>query len=256
MLWLVPAGLALGTVALLSRRASARPTNNSGDVIDIDHRIPDRNDLEAGTVDVRALAAQAGAPSVWQDFFAMTAYGESRAHSLVGLGVVDGAPPFIHLNSSTAEAKAACAVYRKNPWLEPCWPSSVYCFGSGGLFAMLPGAALAAFRDVPALKCAHPWSIFDSQASMIYAAWFARRLQGWSNWTGSVLSLRTGWGNPSAMDHPSAAGRKKFAGHCEAVGLPASFLDQQLPRWKPAPAADLWVTMGVDPGWLPEEKAA
>jgi hypothetical protein len=257
MLWLIPAGLLVGTFALVSRKARAAIPNDSGDVTDIDRGDrPEVNDIPSGTVDVRALARAAGAPGPWPDFFAMTAYGESKAHALVGLGVTEGAPPFVHMNKSTQEAKAAALVFKKNPWLAPCWSPAVYSFGSGGLFAMLPAAALAAFKTDPAMQCVHPWSIFDPSASMIYAAWFARRLQGWSNWDGTVLSLRTGWGNPSAMGRTTAKGLAKFGAHCEAVGLPASFLDTKLPRWKPAPAGELWRTMGVDDGWLPDQKAS
>lgn len=252
---LIPAAI-VGTV-LVSRKARAKSTDNDG-VSDRDRpaNTPDLPEpFASGRVDVRELALAAGAPSIWADFFAMTAYGESKLNTDVALGIRTGAPAWIQVNDSKSEAAAACKVYKKNiAWLKPCWPAAGYCFGSGGLFGMLPAAGIAAFKDDPAYRCVHPWSIFDPSAAIIYAEWFARRLQGWPNWTGTVLSMRAGWGNPSGMGkNPAAEKREKWAGHCQSVGLPPSFLDQQLPRWKPDPARETWAELGVDNGWLPEE---
>lgn len=258
--------LAIGTIATVSvvARAKKPEIKDDGDERDNVRRIDDDRGakidaptIAAHRVDVRNLAAMIGAPEIWQDFFAMTAYGESRMTTNAGLGIRIAAPPWVRMNASENEAKAAVKSYRNNAsWLAPCWPALQYGFGSGGIFAMLPAAAIAAFKTDPVYKCVHPWSIFDPVPAMIYAAWFARRLQGWSNWNGTVLSMRVGWGNPSAMHKPSAKGRAKFAAHAQAVNLPASFLDAQLPRWRPAPARELWRSLGADDGWLPEKAAA
>lgn len=260
MLWLIPAvGVVATSVVLARSRAAIK--NASGDVHDAPSTPsrPEPTTPAAVTrINVRDLALAAGAPSDWADFFALTAQGESGMNPNVGLGIRSAAPPWIKLHDSEAEASASCKVFRKNEsWLGPCWPSATYCWGSGGLFALFPASALAAFRDDAGYRCAHPWSIIDPSAAMIYAAWYARRLQGWSNWKGTVISTRMGWANPSAMGKaiPSAK-RTKWGRHCREIGLPESFLDRALPRWKPAAATDLWRELGVDDGWFPEKAEA
>lgn len=260
--------LALGTVAtVIATRVHGKtpPLADDGDAADNVVRGDfDRGasvevpGIKAKKVDVRQLAAMAGAPEIWQHFFAFTAFGESRMTTNVGLGIKLAAPPWVKMNASEKEAAAAAKSYKNNAkWLAGCAPAVQYGFGSGGLFALLPAAAIAAFKTDPVYRCVHPWSIFDPGPAMVYAAWFARRLQGWSNWTGTVASMRIGWGNPSAMGKTlSAKGRAKFTEHASSVGLPASFLDEQLPRWKPKPARELWVSVGADDGWLPEAAAA
>lgn len=252
MIWLIPPIMIAGTLIAVGRKK--RVKNDSGDVIDIANTGSiDVDSLDnVGRVDVRALAESIGAPAPWVDFFDFTFWGESGHRADVGLGIQTGAPPWVDMNSSPAEAKASCKTYNSNlSWLQPCWPAVGYCFGSGGLGAMFPASALAAFRDDPVYRCAHPWSIFDPSAHIIYAAWFARRLQGWSNWTGTVLSMRIGWGNPSAMGKtPDPKKVAKWSKHCEARGINPDFLYTTLPAWTPAPARDLWLDLGIDNDWL------
>jgi len=257
---LIPVIAGGAAIVLVSRRASARGGADSDDITD---GARDRDDVEipdppisAGRVDVRDLALRAGAPAEWADFFSMCSYGESKQRALVGLGIMAGAPAYVELNHSTGEAKAAARTYKRNAWLKPCWKSDVYSFGSGGLFGMLPAAGIAAFKNDATYRCVHPWSIFDAAPSMVYAAWFARRLQGWSNWTGTVISMRAGWGNPSRMGKPPAAKKRaKWGDHCQSVGLPPSFLDKKLPAWKPAPAREIWAELGAGDSWLASEGA-
>jgi hypothetical protein len=251
MLWIVPSLVVAGGIVVAGRRARAGAPDDSPDITPR----PTRPELEldGGRIDVRALALSIGAPSVWADFFAFTSYGESKRRPDVGLGKQTGAPAWVPMNVSSAEAHASAVTYQNNiTWLEPCWPRENYVFGSGGLFAMFPASALAAFKGNPLMRCNHPWSIFDPSPTMIYAAWFARRLQGWKNWLGTVESTRVGWGNPSGMGKPaSAEQRKRWSNHLEAVGLPQDFLATKLPRWKPAPAEDLWSALDLGTGWLP-----
>lgn len=262
MLWIIPPIVIGGVIALAAKKK--RPISDSGefdlsdDVIDLPKTDgPDVDDVPSGRVDVRALARSVGAPDPWVDFFDFCFWGESRHRPDVGLGVQLGAPSWVDMNKSGAEAKASATTYDKNPWLSPCWPRENYVFGSGGLGAMFPASALAAFRHSPKYRCAHPWSIFDPKAQMIYAAWFARRLQGWKNWTGTALSLRIGWGNPSAMAKPPKPAKlAKWFRHCGERKIDPTFLYRQLPRWTPAPAATLWQELGVDDGWLSSAQEA
>lgn len=252
MIWLAAVPLLVaGTIVVARKR---KPIGNaSGNVIDIARPDgPDVDDVPEGKVDVRALAEAIGAPPPWVDFFDITFWGESRHRTDVGLGIQTGAPPWVDMNIRAADAKAAAKTYQNNlSWLEPCWPAVGYSFGSGGIAQLLPAAAIAAFRNDPVYRCAHPWSIFDPKASMVYSAWFARRLQGWDNWLGTALSMRVMWGNPSAGGKPPTAAKlAKWEGHCEARGIDPDFLSTKLPRWTPAPARDLWLDLGIDNDWL------
>jgi hypothetical protein len=209
---------------------------------------------KGGLSNIRQLAIAAGAPPEWQDFFVLVARGESGGNNLVGLGHAKDFPPFAKRNNSDSEAKAAAAAFKNHPELNGCWPAGLYGFGSGGWFGLLPAYGLAAFEDDAELKCLHPWSVFDGPLSIVMAVKFARRLSQWKTWDGTVLGLRVGWGDPSAMGSSSKveAKRAKFVEDCLEVGLPASFLDEKLPNWKPASPRELIADVGAQPqGWLP-----
>lgn len=203
-----------------------------------------------GLDQVRQIAKAIGAPPQWQDFFVLVAAGESKGHGDYGRGSTLNAPPWATIIEDSGEAEAAARAYDRNKAMfTGCWPAAAYAFGSGGYYAMLPANALAAFESTP-LMCLHPWTVFDATIATIMAAWFARRLTGWSNWQGTVLSLRRGWGNPSAMDSPEDR-RGEYEEDCRRAGLPTSFLDVKLERWKPAPADELFERLGGNRGWLP-----
>jgi hypothetical protein len=199
-----------------------------------------------GISDLRKLCASAGLAEDWTNFFALVAYGESGGNNTVGLGdpsiyppwtkthlewVSAGKPALSHLQRN--EANAAVVAYnraREQGWLPAtCWPRVGYVFGSGGWFGLLPANALAAYRETD-LVCQHPFTVFDGPGSLVMAIALARRLRQWKQWDGTVLSLRAGWGNPSAMNSADwlASRRPRFAKHCTALGLPESFLEQQL----------------------------
>lgn len=213
----------------------------------------------AGLEGLRVYMSAAGLDQGWQDFFRVVAYGESRGHNDVGLGVTTGAPPWARMNKSKAEAKAAATRYAAHEdKYRRCWARAFYVFGSGGLFAMLPASALAVFSGTE-LECLHPWAVFDPAPSLVMGMGYADRLMGWKGYAEepTFLNLRVGWGNPSAMGDPKvlAAKRKKFADHCQAVGLPPSILDRRPSRLDFDPVF-LFDFLGGDRGWLPALSAA
>lgn len=259
MLWLIPPIVIAGGILVVGRRARANGSADTG-TGENDDRPDTEVDfpvIETGRVDVRELALSIGAPSIWADFFDVTAYGESGGNPNVGLGIKAGAPSWAKMNISQPDANASARAYdRSKGWLQRCWTPEAYSFGSGGLFQMFAANALAAFKTDPIYSCNHPWSIFDPRPAMIYAAWMAYRLQQWKQWLGTVQSMRMAWANPSKMgEPPTAAKRAKWERHCDARGLPASFLDERLPRWKPKPARELWDRFELGASWLSPAKA-
>ncbi len=246
---LIPIALA-GTVIMVSRKSRA-----ANGAVDGDRRTD--SDFDAPSIptsmDTRDLVAAAGGSAIWQDMFALISYGESKHRDDVARGIVAGTPPWVHVNVSKPDAAAAASAYNRNAkWLQPCWPRVNYVAASYGRYQMFPASGLAAFKASDIYKCLHPWSLFDPIPSTIMAVWMARRLQAWDNWDGTVAGMRAGWADPSSMHNPTAAKLEKWGGHCQEIGLPPSFLKQQLPRWKPAPAVELYHSMGGDPLWLPE----
>lgn len=244
----------IGTTVLVSRKSrAANGKVDGGASSDIEFPEP----IVPTSLDTRSIVAAANAPEIYQDLFALIAYGESKGRDDVARGIEKGTPPWAEVNIATADAKAAKAAYQRNiEWLKPCWDAQFYTAASYGRYQMFPASALAAFRSSAIFKCLHPWSLFDPIPSTIMAIWMCRRLQGWDNYDGRVVTMRAAWANPTTMHEPSAAKIDKWRGHCQAVGLPPSFLDKKLPPWKPAPAVELFDRMGGDPIWLPESMQA
>lgn len=246
---------ALATTLAVVAAKSSKPKGDDGKGVEPkgEDPSPSLEPQAQGLAAVRHTAASMGAPLEWQDFFVLVAAGESGFHSDVGLGSQLNAPLWVDMNTSAAEAKAALRAFDRNAdEYDGCWPREAYGFGSGGWFGLLPANGIIAFKGSE-LRCLHPWTVFDPKISTIMAAWFARRLTGWSNWDGTVLSLRIGWGTPENMGDPAIRElkRDKFVQHCAKAGLPSSFLDVMLPDWKPAQAVQLFNELGGDRGWLP-----
>lgn len=266
MFWLIPIGaIAIGAPLLISKLARANapvgPANDGDDA----HRDRDPDPPSGGVngtlaeraKHVRELAFQVGAPPAWADMLALIARGESGGNPSKMLGIKLGSPTWAQGGGSSsvekAEAKAARSVFDsgKKHVAACAWPVDDYCFGSGGLYAMLPMSGLKAFWG-GTLECLHPWSVFDEKISTIMAAHFARRLQLRGGYQGTVWSLRRGWGIPGKMASAPEEKLAKWRGHCQDIGLPPSFLDTNLPPWKPIPARDMFHAIGADKGWLPE----
>lgn len=265
---------ALATVATFSvvARAKGKSASPSGDDDDGDLSNRDR-DVDppdphpaVGTLveraeHVRQLAFMVGAPPIWADMLALIARGESGGNPVKMLGIKAGAPTWASGGGSSSvektEAAAAKAVYNSGvKYVKGCtWSPEVYCFGSAGLYAMLPMAGIKAFWGDPILRCLHPWSTFDEKIGTIMAAHFADRLQKRKGYQGTVASLRRGWGLPGGMANVPADKLAKWRGHAQDIGLPPSFLDAELPRWKPIPAPDMFAAISADKSWLPNPEA-
>jgi len=194
---------------------------------------------------VRELGTRAGMSREQIDFLSFVAYGESGLQPDRGLGIPSMFPPGTRPSTGAsaalqkAEARAARIAYERNAgWLSECGhPAEAYEFGSGGLFAFLPTYALAQFKGT-SLACASPYEVFDPAFAMAAAYGFARGLTQRSGYLGTVASLRSGWGLPSAMDNLERIAKKspKWRRHLRAVGLPEAWLQQKAPAF---PARDL-----------------
>jgi hypothetical protein len=256
---IVPLLAALAAAALLAGGASAGGSAPPGTEIS-----------SAGFAEIRRLSREVGLSKDYEDFLVLTAYGESRGNNLVGLGNPARFPPWTRTyerwveqgrpaltSAQRREAKRAEEGYDARPWLHGCWPRIVYTFGSGGLFAMLPSTALAAYRGTE-LQCQHPWTVFDAPTSFVMALATIVRLQRWSQWkeNPTILALRVGWGLPRNMNDSAvlADRRKRYTEHCKAVGIHPSLLDRRptpLPTFDPvsltrAVGGLVWLPGGPD----------
>ncbi len=216
--------LGLGMWALGSSSASPsdEPTSTTGSGV---HEV----------APVRALAAEAGLPAAWGDFFAWVAWRESKGNPAA-------------LNDSAHEADAAARAYSRNrERYEGCGhaPQS-YEFGSGGWFGMLPANALAQLGA--AHRCRPPSSVFEPRVAMSMAVGFARGLMRWDRF-GRVptwLNLRAMWGWPAMGGDLAylAQRRPTLRQDAVAVGLPPSWLDQRPPPL-PMTAAQVLARLSV-----------
>ncbi|MCX4239646.1 hypothetical protein [Paraliomyxa miuraensis] len=169
---------------------------------------------------VRGLAAEAGLPPAWGDFFALVAWRESK-----------GNPQAV--NDSASEAAAAAKAFDRNRGrYEGCGhPDAAYIFGSGGWFGMLPANGLAQLGEE--LYCLPPSSVLEPRVALAMAVGFARGLMRWDGF-GKVptwLNLRAMWGAPAKGGDAAylASKRASYVQDAAAVGLPASWLDGRPP---------------------------
>ncbi|MCX4244219.1 Ntn hydrolase family protein [Paraliomyxa miuraensis] len=169
---------------------------------------------------VRGLAAEAGLPAAWGDFFALVAWRESK-----------GNPQAV--NDSVSEAAAAAKAFDRNrERYEGCGhPEDAYTFGSGGWFGMLPANGLAQLGEE--LYCLPPSSVLEPRVALAMAVGFARGLMRWDGFAKvpTWLNLRTMWGRPAKGGDLAvlAKARVELAKDAAEVGLPASWLDGRPP---------------------------
>ncbi|MCH9686029.1 MAG: hypothetical protein K0V04_31630 [Deltaproteobacteria bacterium] len=169
---------------------------------------------------VRGLAAEAGLPDAWGDFFALVAWRESK-----------GNPNAV--NDSALEAGHATTAFERNRarYAGCGHPDSAYTFGSAGWFGILPANGLVQLGE--AFECLPPDSMFNPRIALAIAVGFARGLMNWDGFrhVPTWLNLRAMWGLPAkGGDSPRlAAVRSPFSEDAADVGLPASWLDQRPP---------------------------
>ena len=253
--WLAPTALGLGTlvgVGLLSRRASAKSSSSSSDTA-----VPDTNpaptspqaDLvvkfpvyegQDGAFMLQEILKFTGADLDWRRFFLGIARGESGFNSNMALGdrrlYPHGSQPSKYTDShGTGEAAGARKAYKRaidRGWLRGCpWSADAYSWGSGGWLAMLPANAWYAYRST-GLVCRHPWYLLHPADHVVVGVDFARRLMNWSAFKADPtwLTLRVGWGNPSAMDEPQARERvaQKFGDQLRGLGVSTDWMHQEV----------------------------
>jgi hypothetical protein len=169
---------------------------------------------------VRGLAAEAGLPPEWGDFYALVAMRESK-------GVATA------FNDSPSEAEAAATAYERNAErFEHCGiEASEYGKGSGGWFGLLPAVGLSQLNAE--LRCLPPDSVMDPRAAMAMAVGLARGLMTWNRYEQlpTWLNLRAMWGWPAKGGDVEylAMTRPAYTKNAAAVGLPASWLDRRPP---------------------------
>jgi hypothetical protein len=227
--------MSLALVALLLLAlASSSSTRGGGGASELP--AAPRQSLE----DFRKIASRGGLTPKQADFLAFVAYGESGLNPRTGLGNPAQFPPGTQPNTrpsvalQMSEANAARIAYERNEsWLGACpHPATAYSFGSGGLFGQLPTYAMAQFRGT-SLECASPYLIFEPSFAIAAAYGFARGLTMRDDYQGTVESLRSGWGLPSAIGDPDRIMKKspKWRRHLRALGMPEAMLAAKAPTF-------------------------
>lgn len=196
-----------------------------------------------GYEELESVLQKADLSEDWKIFLLATAWGESKWNSDVGLGPNDavGRPPWLQPSTMSgslqrSEAQAAKIAYDRNKdRLGNAYPESMYTWGSGGYFGLLP--ANAVYAGFGKSSGVNPWGVAEPDTSVVMAMGFAKRLMGWNAFRlgGSTwLTLRTGWGDPGSMadvDAKSEMGRK-FDRALDALGVPRSWKYTQVKPYR------------------------
>lgn len=221
-----------------------------------------------GAFMLQELLKTAGVDQNWQRFFLSIASGESGFTSNMVLGdpklyPTRGKPSKQTATLGPAEAAGARKAYdraEENRRLDGCpWPADAYSWGSGGWLAMLPANAWYAYMGT-SLRCRHPWYLLHPADHVVVGIDFARRLMDWKAFVAEPtwLTLRVGWGNPSAMDEPDARERiaKKFSGQLQTLGVAPAWMYQEV---TPLPKRDIegtWETLMKTFGFVQGKRGA
>jgi hypothetical protein len=207
MLWLIPIGIGVGTVAVLISRARASGT------------APGQGTSKGSqSTNKKRLWAQLQAiPQLDDDqrkFFIYVAQGESRYNPMA-------------FNDSPGEARAAGEAYDKhaNEFSACGYTRAELARGSGGRF----GRLLPYFvRDVAGvLPCIEPSAINDGYTDILSAIRLARIHQDNPQWDGTVGSLRAGWATPGDL-HPTENRLAKMRATATDAGLGPEFISRRL----------------------------
>lgn len=218
-----------------------RPDN---DVADLERSGPNLEGLAA----LEALGRRGGMTAEQIRFLAFVARNESHFYPNVGRGDPELEPPGMRtFYEAKYESNNAKAAFDRNKHLfADCGhEETAYYFGSGGLFAFYPVYPLFHLRDTP-LRCAHPYELFDPVFSMTAAYSFARGLSARSNFDGTVVGLRAGWGAPRTMHDPSAYEGKLplWRKQLRQLGVDEGWLYAKAPEWPKRDLMELYRSMG------------
>jgi hypothetical protein len=200
---------------------------------------------------IRSMAEALGLDYGWIAFLEAAALGESGFNTQAGEGIKEGAPAWAQMRIVPASADSACRAYTKNieRYFEDCaWPTERYCFGSGGLWQLLPGNGIAAF-DGTELVCIDPWSVFDPAPAMVMILEYCRRVMRRSAFKANptFANLRVGMRSPSKLNQAAElerqrTGHNKLGDRLEYLGYDRSMVDAAV---TPLPAADPVGWLGI-----------
>ena len=265
--WLLPALLGTATVVgvgLASRKASAKPGTSTPPLTPTPptptpiptpaELPPNLSPVDNGPFEVRfpvyqgqdgafmleQLLGAAQLDKQWKRLFKAIGRGESGFDSNVVLGDPRLYPAGSQASKLTdklgpGEARGARKAYERGfeqGRYEGCpWDGDAFSWGSGGWFGMLPANAWYAYLTT-GLRCRHPHYLLHPVDQLVVGVDFARRLMRWSAFKNNPrwLTLRVGWGNPSAMDDPQAHERVglKFSKHLQAEGVDPAWMNEEV----------------------------
>jgi hypothetical protein len=183
---------------------------------------------------VREMATALGLDTGWIAFLEAAAMGESGFNPLAARGVQRGAPEWVSVRHDVHEADAAERAFARNKsrYYAGCpWPDPQYTFGSGGLWAMLPANALAAFKGHEQI-CMSPWSVFEPAPAIVMILEYCRRVMRYDAFKATPTwgNLRNGMGAISLLGKESAlenqrTKKNKLGDRLEQLGYDRALVD-------------------------------
>ncbi len=207
------------------------------------------------------MIRRTGAPRELARFATLQRYTESRGNPRTGLGRVELFPHWAEPRVSASRAEqdnesaAALEAYERNAsaYGESPWRKTAWVFGSGGAYGLIPGNALAPFRETDALRrgLVGPLDVFDPWRSTVLFVDYVHRLiqrdefselpPAAKNW----LAIKRGLASPTLMpDHAetkerSRSVRQRADEAAVEIGLDPAFLRARVPNvWPDYPGAE------------------
>ena len=196
------------------------------------------------------LLERAGAPREMFPFAALQRYTESRGNPKAGLGRVELFPNWAEPRNAPREdqlieSDAAAVAYDRNAeaYSESPYPKRMWVFGSGGPYGLIPGNALAPWKDSDALRRGRvtPYDVFNPWKATVFFLEYVRRLIARSEFrtlpvrSRNFLALKRGMASPSLLadtdEHKPRSGtvRRRAIEAARALHIAEDYLYEPVP---------------------------
>gem|GEM_PF-5998141 len=206
-----------------------------------------------------AAVRKTGAPEELVMLARVQRFTESRGNWRRGLGRPERFPSWAEPRDApqaqaVAESKAAEMAYDRNvrAYSESPYPRSMWIFGSGGAYGLLPGNALGPWRGTEALArgAVSPYDVFNKWRSTVFFVDYVYRLTQKAAFRElpvqeqTLLALKRGLASPrlvgdyEEVNPRSRTSRRNSLNALRALGLSEDVLNRQMPLvWPGYPGA-------------------